>query len=507
MRRWNGWGDENITYPLPPSAKHYLESKLGEGLSLPDASLGEVISKIPDSRLPDHPLISNLPTDRLLHARGQSLPDWIALRSGRIGAFPDGVAYPVSKDHVSALLDLARQTGTVLIPYGGGTSVVGHINPQPGAAPVLTVDMSRMNQLVNLDATSHLATFAAGISGPEIEKQLQKNGFTLGHYPQSFEFSTLGGWVATRSSGQQSYHYGRIENLFAGGQVATFLGEMDLPVHPASAAGPDLKQILLGSEGRFGILTHVTVRIQTMPETEKFRAAFFHDWETGSAAVRQIAQEGVPVSMLRFSNSLETDTTLALSGKAGLVDWLERALGWVKYDPQRCLLIYGLTGSRLCTRQANLQADRIIRQHAGLPTGTTIGKLWRRSRFLSPYLRNTLWEQGYALDTLETALPWSALPGYANEVLPLLREGLIGQGERVLAFAHLSHVYNDGASLYVTYLYRRATDPDETLRRWQSLKSARPSCIMAARSVTSMGSAVTMPVTLLQKKEVRVSRC
>lgn len=485
MRRWNGWGYESVLYPLPNSAKRYLESQTGIGLPLEDASLAEALSGVPDSRLPEHALISRLPVDRLLHARGQSLPDWIALRSGRIQHFPDGVAFPLDVSAVKTLMDFSRQTGTILIPYGGGTSVVGHINPQPSEAPVLTVDLSKMDQLVELDEISQLATFEAGITGPEIENQLHGRGFTLGHYPQSFEFSTLGGWVATRSSGQQSYHYGRIESLFAGGQLQTFQGDLEMPVHPASAAGPDLKQFILGSEGRFGILTRATVRIQRIPETESFHAAFFHDWDTGSQAVREIAQEGVPVSMLRLSNALETATTLALSGKDELVMWAGRGLDLLKYDDQRCLLIFGLTGSRSLTRYAHRQAIRIIRSHAGLPTGTLIGRMWRKSRFLSPYLRNTLWEQGYALDTLETALPWSGIPHCARDVLRSLQDGLADAGEKVLAFAHLSHVYRDGASLYVTYLYRRAQDPDETLRRWQVLKSAASQIIVQRQGTIS----------------------
>jgi alkyldihydroxyacetonephosphate synthase len=486
MRRWNGWGQESVLYPLPHSAKEYLETQIEAGLSLEDASLLDALSLVPNSRLTtEHPLISKLPTDRLLHARGQSLPDWIALRSGRIDHFPDGVAYPEDGSDLKSLLTYARQTGTILIPYGGGTSVVGHINPLAGEAPILTVDLSKLNRLLDLDETSHLATFEAGITGPEIERHLQGRGFTLGHFPQSFEFSTLGGWVATRSSGQQSYHYGRIEDLFAGGQVETFLGELDMPVHPASAAGPDLKQFLLGSEGRFGIISLATVRIQRLPEIEQFHAAFFHDWETGSEAVREMAQAGVPVSMLRLSNALETGTTLALSGREDLVLWAGRALDWIKYDEQRCLLIFGLTGSRAQTRYAYKQAVSIIRTHGGLPTGTLIGKMWRKSRFLSPYLRNTLWEQGYALDTLETALPWSGIPHCAHEILSGLQSGLEEIGERVLAFAHLSHVYRDGASLYVTYLFRRAEDPQETLRRWQALKSAASQVIVQRQGTIS----------------------
>jgi len=304
MKRWNGWGEDSITYPLPDSAARYLASLVGEGLPLPDVFFAEALTRVPASRLPPHALIVADPVERLRHARGQSLPDWVALRSGCIGAFPDGVAYPVSDDEVRALMDFARRAGVKLIPYGGGSSVVGHINPLAGESATLTLDLSRLNRLIALDETSHLATFEAGVLGPHLEAQLRAQGYTLGHYPQSFEFSTLGGWVATRSSGQQSYHYGRIEDLFAGGHVETPIGPFDLPPLPASAAGPDLRQMVLGSEGRLGIITRATVRVRPLPNSENFYAVFFRDWKSGATAVREMAQAGVAVSMLRLSDAM-----------------------------------------------------------------------------------------------------------------------------------------------------------------------------------------------------------
>ncbi len=479
MKRWNGWGDETTTYPLPDSAARYLADQIGEGPQLADASLPELLACIEKSRLPAHPLISTSSEERLRHARGQSLADWIALRSGQIETFPDGVAYPASDEEVRTLLTFARQSGVKVIPYGGGTSVVGHINPLPGDSPILTMDMTRLNRMLTLDEVSHLATFEAGVVGPEIEKQLNARGFTLGHFPQSFELSTLGGWIVTRSSGQQSYHYGRIENLFAGGHIETPIGEIDLPPHPASAAGPDLKQIILGSEGRLGVVTRATMRVRKLPETEAFYGVFFHDWEQGSAAVREIAQAGINVSMLRLSNALETATTLALSGKDALVKWAGRGLRVAGFDDERSLLVFGVTGERRQANHARLEALEIVRAHGGLMTGTAIGKMWKKSRFYAPYLRNTLWERGYALDTLETAVPWANVAATALETQKVIREGLAESGEKVLVFAHLSHVYNDGASIYITYLYRRATDPAETLRRWQILKSAASRVIIA----------------------------
>jgi alkyldihydroxyacetonephosphate synthase len=491
LKRWNGWGEETIRYPLPNSAAHYLADQLGEGARLEDVTLAQVLATVGRSRLPaperlsPHSLISTDPEERLRHARGQSLPDWIALRSGQIGAFPDGVAYPVSAEEVRTLLEYARMNGLKVIPYGGGTSVVGHVTALPGDAPVLTMDLSRLNRLLALDETSRLATFEAGILGPEIEKQLAARGYTLGHFPQSFELSTLGGWIATRSTGQQSYRYGRMENLFAGGHVETPIGALDLPAHPASAAGPDLKHIILGSEGRLGVVTRATVRLQQLPEVESFYGVFFHDWKQGAAAVREIAQVGIAVSMLRLSNAMETQTTLALSGKDDLVKWAERGLRVAGYGAGRSMLVLGVTGTRRQARNARLEALEIIRAHAGLMTGKTIGRMWQKSRFYTPYLRNTLWEAGYALDTLETAIPWSQVIEPAEETQKIVREGLQNIGERVVVFAHLSHVYKDGASIYITYLYRRVDDPQETLRRWQVLKDAASRFIVARAGTIS----------------------
>ncbi len=485
MRRWNGWGDEKTDYPLPASAADYLQERIGPGEIIPDVTISQMLEQIPQSQIPPHPLIKTNSLDRLFHARGQSLPDWVALRYGQIERFPDGVIYPENDQEVASLIEFARKNEICIIPYGGGTSVVGHINPLPIAAPILTIDLSHLNKLENIDEVSQLATFGAGVSGPEIEQQLNLRGFTLGHFPQSFELSTLGGWIATRSSGQQSYYYGRIEDLFAGGHVETSRGPIDLPALPASAAGPDLRQTYLGSEGRFGIITRAQVRIRSIPESETFYGIFFHDWEGGIEAVRQIAQQKIPISMARLSNPLETETTLRLSGKDDLVAWAKRGLGWLNYGNQRSLLVLGITGDADATRYAHRRAVKIARKYGGLYTGATIGKLWRKSRFLSPYLRNTLWTQGYAIDTLETALSWSSIQPAAAAILQAIQTSLVKFEQQVLVFAHLSHIYRDGASLYVTYLFRRSSDPEETLQRWQAMKSAASQQIVAHHGTIS----------------------
>ncbi|OGO63850.1 MAG: FAD-linked oxidase [Chloroflexi bacterium RBG_19FT_COMBO_55_16] len=479
MKRWNGWGEEEITYPLPPSAARYLEAIVGTGVPSQDIPRENVLDNIPASRLLSHPLVSIDKEDRLRHARGQSLPDWVALRSGQIGVFPDGVAYPRTEQEVHTILNYARSNRMRVIPYGGGTSVVGHINPPAGEVPCLTMDLSNLNRLVYLDETSRLATFEAGVRGPSLEAQLQARGYTLGHFPQSFEFSTLGGWIATRSCGQQSYYYGRIEDLFAGGHLEMPDTHLDISVFPASAAGPDLRELILGSEGRFGVLTRATIRIRPLPEAEAFFAVFFHDMESGLNAIKEIVQADLPISMVRLSDAIETETTLALAGKPDMVSWGGRLLTRLGFGSGRCLLLFGVTGKKRTIHRLRNNTHTIARSHGGLPVGKLIGEQWRKSRFLTPYLRNTLWEQGYALDTLETAVAWCSISETASRIKEAIVAASAPLGKEVLVFSHISSIYRDGASIYVTYLFSRQADPEETLHRWQVMKSAASHAIIA----------------------------
>jgi alkyldihydroxyacetonephosphate synthase len=479
MKRWNGWGDESIGYPLPEGPRSFLEALVGRGTPPRDATLEEVAAGVPPSRLPAHPLVNSDPITRLRHARGQSLPDWIALRSGRIPAFPDGVALPTTDDEVRDLIRYATDCGAPLIPYGGGTSVVGHVNALPGDSPILTVDLARLNRLRRFDEVSQLAAFGAGVTGPDLEAQVRARGCTLGHFPQSFDFSTLGGWIVTRSSGQQSLGYGRIERLFAGGRLESPAGELVLKPFPSSAAGPDLREAVLGSEGRLGILTEATVRLSPLPEVEAFHAAFFPDFEQGVRAVREMMQARLPLSMLRLSTAVETQTTLALAGRERLISALERLLSLRGIAGDKCMLILALSGREGIVKAGRKEALGIAGDHGGVHVGRTFGNEWHKSRFRTPYLRNTLWDDGYALDTLETATDWAGIPAMIEAVESALRSGLEDIGERVHVFTHLSHLYPYGSSIYTTYLYRVAPDPDETLRRWQVLKSAASEAILA----------------------------
>lgn len=471
MKRWNGWGNVDTDYPVPPSALDYLTKRLGHLDPQPDAAKETVLSAVTESRLPAHPLVDTSAEERLAHARGQSMRDWVELRYGRVNTFPDGVAFPQTDEDVRDLLKYARDANAQVIPYGGGTSVVGHITPCSNDKPVLTLSLEKMTKLLDLDETSRLANFQAGVAGRQLEEQLKTHGYTLGHFPQSWEYSTLGGWIVTRSSGQQSYRYGKIESLFAGGLLETPRGRLEIKPVPATAAGMDIREMVLGSEGRLGVVTQAKVRVRRLPEAEAFFGVFFPSWEQGSDAVREIVQNDLPVSMLRLSNPLETETTLILSGKdwVGMVD---RGLRLIGYGDTRCLLLFGVTGSRKLYNRTRRDVSAVCRKYGGLVVGTIVGHTWQKSRFLAPYLRNTLWEHGVAIDTLETALPWSQV----HEASAAIPQSIVGtmarNNEKVLAFSHLSHVYRDGASVYTTFLFRRTVDPDELLDRWQEVKRA-----------------------------------
>ncbi|MAA74439.1 MAG: FAD-binding oxidoreductase [Salinisphaeraceae bacterium] len=479
MKRWNGWGHVETSKALPAGGLEFLASRIGEGGQPRDASLETALATVPPSRLADLPGLEADEQLRLCHARGQSFADWLALRHGRPGPFPDAVCRPASHEQVTRMLALARREGAFVIPYGGGTSVVGHLQVPADAPPVISLDMSGMDGLLHLDESARLATLGAGAAGPRVEAQLGRHGYVLGHYPQSFEYSTLGGWVVTRSSGQQSLRYGRIEQLFAGGRLATPVGDLSLPTIPSSSAGPDLRDLVLGSEGRLGVLTEASVRVQPRPEREDFHALFFSGWAQAVAAVRRIAQERVPLSMMRLSNAAETETQLMLAGHPRLIAALERLLRVRGIHDEKCLLLIGVTGSAKSCRFARARALEMARAEGGVHMGRAIGKAWSASRFTGPYLRNTLWEAGYGADTVETCVDWPQVTATVKAIERAARDCYAEFDEALHAFTHLSHVYPQGSSVYSTFIFRVTGDYETDLARWKTLKSRVSRAILA----------------------------
>ena len=483
-RRWNGWGDAGVPARMPARLQSLLRSALGPGRPRADAGLADVAAAVPRSRLADTPWLDRDAVTRLRHARGQSFPDWVALRGGHVGPVPDAVAFPASPGEVRAALEFARATGTRVVPYGGGTSVAGHVNAPTGEAPVLTLSLFRMSGLRQLDERSLLASLGAGTPGPEVEAALHARGFTLGHFPQSFEYSTLGGWVATRSSGQESLGYGRIERTFAGGRIESPAGSWELPALPASAAGPDLRHVVLGSEGRLGVITDVTVRVRPLPARTAARAIFFPEWDAALDAARVIAQSGLPLSMLRLSDAAETEVALC-SAERALPAALERYFRWRGAGAARCLMLVTAAGEGAAVTRALTEAHSIAAGRGGLRAPGAMAAAWRRNRFRTPYLRNTLWDEGYGVDTVETAATWTALPALLAAVRQALAGALRAEGEAVHVFTHVSHVYPDGASLYTTYVFRLGASGEDDLVRWRAMKDAVSRAIVGAGGTIS----------------------
>ena len=477
MKRWNGWGDEKVIYPISKHAERFIRKKIGSGLKSRGVDKAFLLSKVSKPKIKEFPFSVDDKFDRLIHSFGQSFPDWLKFKTGLEFNVPDLVCYPQNEDDLKVIVDEAKKRNVNLIPYGGGTSVVGHLEVVDGAKPNISVDMSKMSGLVNIDEYSNIALIKAGTKGPEIEKTLNAKGYTLGHFPQSFEFSTLGGWVVTRSSGQFSLGYGKIEDMFLGGTLYSPNGVFHVKPYNRSAEGVDLREIVLGSEGRIGIVSKCYMKVSKLPNILNVEAAFFPDNESGIEAVRFISQSNIPLTMVRLSLSKETEGILNLASKRLFVGLLENAVKLKGYSKNKCLMVYAVAGE---SKQVDFHKSfikSVIKKYGGLNIGAFIGKQWLKDRFKMPYLRNTLWDMGYGVDTLETFTTWDNVKNLAKKIEKALKGAF--------AFSHLSHIYPNGSSIYTTYIFPLEKDKYDTFKKWNSLKSRASETIVENGGVIS----------------------
>lgn len=424
--------------------------------------------------------VSTDATDRLARAGGMSYPDLIRRSEEPVLDVPDAVVRPGTHDEVMAVLRVCEEHHVAVVPYGGGTSVVGGVDPAAGR-PGLTVGLDRLAAFVELDATSQTATLQPGLTGPEAERLLAERGYTLGHFPQSWERSTVGGWVATRSAGQLSTGVGQVADLVVALRVATPRGTLRLGRGPRSAAGPDLRELFVGSEGAFGIVTEATLRVRPVPTVKRYLGWSFADLGSGLAACRALRQAGVAPDVLRLSDPEETRVTLRLAGGAGAPF---RAYQKLRNHRGGCLLITGWEGtSETIVRSRRQHAAAVIKQAGGVPLGAQIGAAWEHGRYAAPYLRDTLLDAGLLAETLETAASWSTLPELHDAVTRALRRVLTDLGTPPMVMAHVSHAYPTGASLYVTVIARRGEM--RAAEQWWAAKRA------ATDAITELGATIT----------------
>ena len=486
--RWWGWGEDGHDGPVKPGAKVMLSKHCGwpAGVDRPHAALEDV--SLPEPRLsPDvrarfvktvgEDFVRDDHAVRVSHAAGRSLPDLIRLRSGRLTTAPDAVLYPASNAEVDALLAVCTEESVAVVPFGGGTSVVGGIDALRGEfSAVASISMARLDRIVDIDEESLTATVQAGVFGPDLEEALQARGFTLAHYPQSFEFSTVGGWVATRSAGQQSTGYGRIDENVFGLRCSTPNGPVELRTAPATAAGPNPRQLFVGSEGTLGIITEATVRIRRVPKAVRADSWFFPDFASGSAALREMEQSGLNLDIARLSDVNETAFGLAQLGselqRKGVLAYL-RARGITT----PCLLVVRYDGTASDVRARRSQGRSIVRRHKGVNLGAVPETSWEKHRFSTPYLRDQLLREGMIVETMETSAPWSKVNELHDTITAGIEKAMADRGTPAFVLCHVSHLYATGCSLYYTVFAKQQVGAE--IAQWKALKSAASDAIVA----------------------------
>jgi alkyldihydroxyacetonephosphate synthase len=475
--KWWGWGDESKTFALadPERFWSFAERRLGgagespriqslDAVRLPRSRLDAVVAAAL-RRIAGEDAYSVESGDRAVHSLGKGYRDLVRIRRGEIKRPTDAVIYPQTDAQIAEALEVAARAGVAVIPFGGGTSVVGGVEPA-GDRPTVTLDLARMDRVLTIDSASGLATVEAGIFGPALEAQLNAAGFTLGHFPQSFEYSTLGGWIATRSAGQNSTRYGKIEDNVESLRMLFPGGAIDTPAVPAAAAGPDLNQVIAGSEGALGVITRATIRLAPLPPQSDYRAYLLPDFEVGVEASREMMQSGLRPAVLRLSDESESEATALMQlGIEGLT---------------QCICIVGFEGGEDEVRFSWQQAPAILERHGGQSLGSGPGEAWRRGRFEAPYLRDLLLDHAIMVDTLETATSWSNYGKLYHSVRDAMQNAM---GERGLVMAHLSHSYTHGASVYYTFLARQHGGRE--LEQWQDVKDA------ASRAIIDGGGALS----------------
>jgi alkyldihydroxyacetonephosphate synthase len=478
---WRGWGDPAQAAPLPAPLRQLLRDVLGVGEARPGPESASHVALAParlDRRVALE-LAGIVGADgvhadhetRLRHALGRSTPDLLALRgSGPITA-PDLVLAPDSHQQVMTLLERCSARRVAVVPFGGGTSVVGGVEPDAAAfTGVVALDLARLNTLEQLDEESRLATLGPGLRGPEAERLLADRGYTIGHFPQSFEYATLGGFAATRSSGQASAGYGRFDELVMAIRVATPSGTLELGRAPRSAAGPDLRQLILGSEGAFGVITSLTLAVRPAPATRVYDGWRFPSFTDGTRALRALAQDGPRPTVLRLSDEVETALSQAPTATTAGGDAGTTAAG--------CLAIVGFEGDPDAVARRGARAADVLAAHGAEPV-VGAGDGWSEGRYRGPYLRDALLDAGALVETLETACFWSSLHELRAAVSTAVRDALMSETPPTppVVLCHVSHVYAAGASLYFTVAAAQSDDPVE---QWRRAKAAAGAAIAAA---------------------------
>jgi alkyldihydroxyacetonephosphate synthase len=491
--KWWGWGDPGREVELSQAALDRLRATLGvearksepvplDAVRLAEPRLdGKVLQRLADLVGSDQVRQDRL--TRITHAAGKGYVDLVRVRAGHAEDAPDAVVYPGTAEQARDVLTLCVEKGIAVVPFGGGTSVVGGVEPvRDSFDALIALDLARQIE-VEVDTRSLTARLGPGLRGPEAEAELARSGLTLGHFPQSFEYATVGGWVATRSAGQASTGFGKIEEMVVGLRCVSPSGDIEAKALPATAAGPQLRELLVGSEGTLGVITEATFKVRQRPRERRYEGWMLKGFAEGADVFRRLEQTGAAPDVARLSDEAETLLTLELADSGSFAQRAGRAYVKARGYKGGCLAILGFEGDRGAVTRRRVQAARILRAAGALSLGGRPGAAWLRGRYDGPYLRDALLDNCLLVETLETAAQWSDLMDVYAAVREAIRNVLEARGTPPLVMCHISHLYPNGASLYFTFI--AAQEQGAELDQWRAAKSA------ATDAIVSTGGTIT----------------
>jgi alkyldihydroxyacetonephosphate synthase len=469
--KWWGWGDVEAGFnPIAhPGFWPYAKSALGiereipptpplalDAVQLPEAIvnprfLAELVSALDSSQ------VCGSRYERVIHAYGKGFRDLFRLRRGSAEGAPDLVVYPENENDVLVTLRAAAHHDVMVIPFGGGSNISGCLERMETRRMAVSLDMRRMRRVLAVDAESFTARAEAGVFGPDLEEQLGVHGMTLGHFPDSFLHSTLGGWIATRSAGMQSDKYGKIEDMVIALRMVTPEGVLATRTVPKSSNGIDVNHLCVGSEGTLGVITEATLQVHPRPELRLVPAYLFHEFEAGLQAMRECVRKECMPSMVRLNDPDKTALSLAfkppssrLSQAASKI--FKRYLQVKGFDlPRACLMLTSFEGRKADVTRQSRQVNAIYRKFGGVSLGSSSGRSFEATKYDFPHIRDFLLERDATTDVSETATVWSNILPLYQATMKAIRDGVLESGVPPWSGCHISHTYRSGASLYFTF--------------------------------------------------------
>lgn len=478
MKHW-GWGfeDEQLSPEQTRAAAAEISERLGFGSPDPQQPVPLAEVELPPPRLAVprglEQICSTDNYERCLRAYGRAYVDVVRAFRGRFDHPPDVVARPRTEEEVGQVLDWALSAGAAVIPFGGGTSVVGGVEPRVGPrySGVVTIDVKALDRVLEVDRVSLSARIQAGATGPGLERQLSEHGLTLRHFPQSFQFSTLGGWIATRAGGHFATLYTHIDDLVQSVRALTPAGQWDSRRLPGSGAGISPDRVLLGSEGILGVITEAWVRVRPRPATRASAAVLFDDFLSGAEAVRALSQSGLHPSNCRLLDPAEAAITGAGDGQGALlVLGFETPEGdvepWMSAALECCADHGGKAKRRRTAGGTSEHSDR----------GDAVGQ-WREAFLRAPYLRDVMVAAGVLSETFESAVTWDRFEAFHRTVLERTKAAVENACDGGIVTCRFTHVYPDGPAPYFTVLAPARVGGE--LEQWAEIKRAASDAVMS----------------------------